>query len=181
MQAVSGRRPALAACARLLPGDRVLQRARRAGALELRRARHAECPRRTARGEWRCRPLQRGPVGRGQRELGMRRQPRPRGVRGNVPPLYRVDAELQPHAAALRRRGPQRRRHRLDAPPLQEPLRQLRAAQPLRPLRPLLHLGQPQRLRRRRRTQIQLGRLLRPADPRQHHGARRHRPLGRNH
>ena len=41
MQAVPGRRPALAARARLLPGDRVLQRARGVGSLELRRARHA--------------------------------------------------------------------------------------------------------------------------------------------
>ena len=95
MQAVSGCRHALAAGARLLPGDRVLQRASRPGAVELRRPRHAQCAGRPARGQWRSRALQCGPVGRRQRELGMRRQPCAGGVRGDVPPLYRVDAELQ--------------------------------------------------------------------------------------
>ena len=46
--------------------------------------------------------------------------------------------------------------------------------------RPLLHLRQPHRVCRGRCAQLQLRRLLRPAHPRQHHGARRHRPLGRD-
>ena len=75
-------------------------------AVELRRARHGGRAGRPARGKRRSRAIQCGPVGRGQRELGMRRQPAARGVRGDVPQIYRVDAELQQAAAALcRRRG----------------------------------------------------------------------------
>ena len=54
-----------------------------------------EHPCRTARCERRHRALQRRPLGCRQRELGLRRQHGARRVCRRVPPLHRVDAELQ--------------------------------------------------------------------------------------
>ncbi len=44
----------------------------------------------------RPRTLQRRPVGRRQRELGLRRQPHTGGIRRRVPPLHRMDARTTP-------------------------------------------------------------------------------------
>ena len=121
-----GCKPYLAANMRSLPARDFYQEIEYCNApaghrsLQLRRARQPERPRRPARGQRRSRSLQCRPVGRRQRELGMRRQPRPRGVRRRCsaasPPGLPTTAT---HPAALRRRRPQRRRRRLDAPPLQ--------------------------------------------------------------
>ena len=86
----------ITACPRLLPGDRVLQRPRRRCAFELRRqgrSPNALAAQRAANGDLHA--LQRRPLGRRQRELGLRRQPDARGVRRRVPPLHGLDAELQ--------------------------------------------------------------------------------------
>ena len=60
----------------------------------------------------------------------------------------------QRDAAPLRRCRPERRRRRLDPPPFQVPLLQLRAPPSLRTQRPLLHLRKPHRVCRRRRPQV---------------------------
>ena len=179
LQALSRGGHALAAGARLLPGDRVLQRARRPRAVELRRAR-----RRPTRS-----PLSARRMAIPSRSTSTCGASATRAGAAAATSFrrstLRCSAASPPGRPATQRTplrfvavGP----NGDDVDWTRRLFKSLYANSERRHLfglsGPLLHFGQSDGVCRGRCAEVQLRRLLRPADPRQHYGARGHRPLG---